>query len=169
MICLVEHCEQPREAKGYCEKHYRRWRKYGDPLTRQRDWNNYFLVADTGCWEWQGTVTSSGYAKSAGVFVHRLMYESHVAPIPDGYEVDHLCRNTSCVNPAHLEAVTPKVNKLRSTSPWANNARKTHCDNGHAFTPDNIYVWQNRRHCKTCKRERQNAARGLARQLVPAQ
>jgi hypothetical protein len=72
-----------------------------------------------GCWIYTGTLDKDGYATFSmhGVGtrrVHRLMYEAKVGPIPDGMEIDHLCRVRNCVNPKHLEAVTRRENSLRS-------------------------------------------------------
>lgn len=65
-------------------------------------------------------------------------------PISDGLQIDHLCRNTWCVNPTHLESVTPKVNTLRSNAQSAINARKTHCNRGHPLSGSNISVKRTR-------------------------
>jgi HNH endonuclease len=72
---------------------------------------------DTGCWLWQRSLMTSGYARvfregrtRAG---HREYYERHIGPIPDGLELDHLCRNRRCVNPGHLEPVTRTENIRR--------------------------------------------------------
>ena len=96
------------------------------------------------CWVWRAGRTPKGYGKfyigHVAVYAHRVVYESAFGRIPDGFEIDHLCRNPSCVNPAHLEAVTRRVNALRGFSPPAMNARKTHCPRGHAYTTENTKV-----------------------------
>jgi HNH endonuclease len=108
------------------------------------------------CWEWQGCWASDGYGKvqldGRGVGAHRVAWELTNGPIPAGLTIDHLCRNRRCVNPAHLEAVTQQVNVLRGTSSAAVNARRTHCVNGHEFTPENTYLYNDgrRRVCRTC-------------------
>jgi hypothetical protein len=79
-----------------------------------------------------------------------------VGPIPEGLTIDHLCRVRHCVNPAHLEAVSERVNILRGNGAGARNARKTHCVKGHAFTPDNLYRdYQGYRRCRRCHIDRQ--------------
>ena len=69
------------------------------------------------CWIWTGSTNGCGYGETseAGkkVYTHRLMYERHVGPIPEGKDIDHLCRNRACCNPAHLEPVTRQENLLR--------------------------------------------------------
>ena len=71
----------------------------------------------TDCWIWSGTLNNKGYGRVAiagkGQYAHRAMYEQEVGPIPDGYEIDHLCRVRACINPAHLEAVTHSENLRR--------------------------------------------------------
>lgn len=105
----------------------------------------------TGCWDWQLTKTSQGYGRKTvkGVkqFAHRLYYEKFVGPIPEGLSIDHLCRNPSCVNPAHLEPVTHQENMRRT--------RRSHCRNGHEFTPENTYVnpSSGSRNCRVCMTE----------------
>lgn len=117
-----------------------------------------------GCWVWQrGRHKDSGYAvitvNDRQRLAHRVSYETFVGPIPDGLTIDHLCRNTSCVNPEHLDPVTMRENALRGTSPAAANARKTTCQEGHPF--DRVDP-TGRRICRTCKAARQRARRAAA-------
>jgi hypothetical protein len=126
-----------------------------------------------GCWLWSGFIKPNGYANFAvggkgqqkGSGAHRWNYERHVGPIPEGWQVDHLCKVPHCVNPAHLEAVPPHVNNARSESPSARNMRKTHCPQGHPLEGDNLhpsYLRRGQRKCRTCHREaaaRNNAKR----------
>lgn len=118
------------------------------------------------CWIWHGTLAAHSYGQLSvdgrNVIAHRFAYELLRGPIPAGLQIDHLCRNPRCVNPDHLEPVTAKENILRSNAPSAVLARRTHCNNGHPFTPDNIY-WHNRpngqrhRMCRTCALAKQKA------------
>jgi hypothetical protein len=121
-------------------------------------------VTDT-CWLWTGARTTSGYgnfyvAPGSPVVAHRVAFELLLSPIPDGMQLDHLCRVRLCVNPDHLEPVTSAENNRRSTSPTAVNARKTHCIYGHEFTDENIYVPPKKpthRYCRECIRIRKRA------------
>lgn len=110
------------------------------------------------CWLWRGAVNSRQYGcfgagRSKSVLAHRWSYEHHVGPIPRGLQIDHLCRVTTCVNPAHLEPVTARVNVRRGTSGAAENAKKTSCIHGHELAGANLYTRRDgRRQCRTCKR-----------------
>ncbi len=117
------------------------------------------------CWLWKGAISGPGYGMisvhNSSQYVHRLMYEIAIAPIPAGKVVDHLCRVRSCGNPAHLEVVSNRENVLRGSGISAINARKTHCKRGHEFTPANIY-WSSdgrRRKCKPCALARSKQGR----------
>lgn len=112
---------------------------------------------NSGCWLWTGAVNPHGYAKiridGTDWLGHRLAYELFVGPIPRGLELDHKCRVRSCINPDHMEPVTGRENILRGESVSAQNARKTHCNHGHKFMPENTYVYPNgHRVCRACKR-----------------
>ena len=121
----------------------------------------YHTPALGPCWLWTGAKHNLGY----GLFrtgelryAHRVAYMLAGGVILDGFDIDHLCRVRACVNPAHLVAVTHKENVLRGRTIAARNARKTHCPQGHEYTPENTYVERTRygtgRKCKACQRER---------------
>lgn len=109
-----------------------------------------------GCWIWCGTVDKNGYGyiKAGGDtklnrLVHCVSYEHYKGAVPVGLEIDHLCRNPSCVNPDHLEAVTHQVNMSRG-----HNAIKTHCPHGHEYSARNtLYQPNGGRLCRLCRNE----------------
>lgn len=116
-----------------------------------------FAVDEAGCWIWQGGRNGKGYGavNVAGRVrsAHREVYGALVTPVPDELTLDHLCRVHACVNPAHLEPTTSRENTLRSPQTIAGiHARQTHCKHGHEFTPDNTYLYEGRRYCRTCQR-----------------
>ncbi len=106
------------------------------------------------CWEWTGTLNESGYGiiniDGRMYRAHRLMWVWRRGPIPEGLVIDHLCRNRSCVNPAHMEVVTHRVNILRGNGASARQARKTHCVRGHEFTTENTLIYRAGRRCRAC-------------------
>lgn len=112
-----------------------------------------------GHWRWSGPKTAElgrwgrgGYGKYAGTVAHRITYQLLVGVIPDGYQLDHLCGLPECVNPDHLEPVTPQENTLRS--------KRDECSHGHPLTADNIRLRYRAdrpgptRICLTCQRGR---------------
>lgn len=131
----------------------------------------YRRIDEQNCWNWTGAIVN-GYGhigirigdKTKNKKVHRVAYEHWVKPIPEGLTIDHLCRNTRCFNPDHLEPVTMAVNVRRGTSPSAKNRWKTHCIRGHEYSPDNTYVPPNgQRVCRTCRADREVQQRSLRR------
>lgn len=127
-----------------------------DAELESRVWSRVNKGAPGGCWLWTGSTDTHGYAKfkvdGRSVVGHRWFYERLVGPIPAGLQIDHLCRVRHCVNPGHLEPVTPRENTLRSSNYAAQNAVKTHCAEGHPYDDANTYRWRNTRCCKTCRR-----------------
>jgi hypothetical protein len=122
-----------------------------------------------GCWEWSRPLRDvSAYPKIMYHGKHRqasrVAYELLVGPIPEGMQLDHLCRNRICLNPLHLEPVTPKENVRRGTGPCADHGRQTHCQHGHEFTPANTYYARNgrKRECRACHNLRSIGRRRLA-------
>lgn len=175
--CLIDNCEMPARSRGYCNIHYMRWYQYGDPLaggplrstvtTLNRFHAGYIINPETGCWNWTKKKTKGyGALKINGktVSAHRFAYLTFIGPIPNGYQLDHFeCNNPPCCNPYHLRATTPRENTLRSNAISAQNARKTHCCNGHEFNQANTRIVQTnsgiRRICKVCAREYMRARR----------
>jgi hypothetical protein len=116
-----------------------------------------------GCWLYGGALMADGYARvkdassDRALLVHRVTYEALVGPVPDGLVLDHLCRVRHCVNPQHLEPVTNVENIRRGFR--ARLGDRTHCAEGHEFTPENTTFQQRRRKsgvsltpiCRTCK------------------
>lgn len=117
------------------------------------------LDSDTGCWLWT-PIRKDGYAlgywEGRRPLAHRLVWELLIGPIPEGLQLDHVkergCLHKNCVNPSHLEPVTPLVNTRRS----AGNNSRTHCPKGHEYTKENTLLSSRRLHreCKRCKYER---------------
>lgn len=93
-----------------------------------------------GCYEWQGHLSKDGYGsfrvKGQYYKAHRYAYTLYVGEIPDGFEIDHLCRNRACVNVDHLEAVTKSVNQQRGLRGDL-RVSISHCKYGHEYTPEN--------------------------------
>lgn len=112
-----------------------------------------------GCLLWAGQASNGGYgrfliSRKNVVQAHRFAYEHERGPIPPGLHVDHLCRVRCCVNPTHLEPVTPRENLLRGNSLAAIVVRTNTCKHGHLLTGDNVLVRKRGRgrECVECKR-----------------
>ena len=139
----------------------------GKPKKRKPAINRFMekvSIQDNGCWEWVGAKIPRGYGrfgwfdevkqKHITGYAQRWSYEYYIDEIPKGLVIDHLCKNTSCVNPHHLEIVTQKENIHRSDGPSAIAAKQTHCVNGHPFDEENTYHWNGERRCRACGRMR---------------
>lgn len=114
------------------------------------------------CWIWTGAKNPRGYGnigfKGKTYKAHRFVYERLVGPIPEGMTLDHLCFNSLCVNPEHLEPCTNAENNRRGNSLSAQRARQTHCVNGHEFNEKNTGTRarpQGGRVCRECARLRE--------------
>lgn len=117
------------------------------------------------CWPWPGTVNSHGYGqfswfgpneelpRRTQANASRVAFHLMNGAVPDGFHVDHVCRNRRCVNPSHLRAVSPRDNYLLGVGPSAENARKERCVRGHSLSGENLYARNGRRHCRACRAE----------------
>lgn len=106
-------------------------------------------VLTEDCWHWKGGKSDTNYGftnlhrRKAGA--HRVMYRILAGPIPKGMDLDHLCFNSLCVNPAHLEPVTRGENRIRAA------ARRTCCKRGHKYTSETTRIGhKGERNCKIC-------------------
>ena len=124
---------------------------------RARFWAKVRKDEGTGCWEWTAARTVGGYGRFTAhkgyspALTHRYAYEMLVGPIPVGMQLDHLCRNRSCCNPAHLEPVSHAENQRRGAGFAGRAVRQTHCIHGHEF--DGVDE-KGARRCGTCARRR---------------
>lgn len=127
------------------------------------------VIRDTGtdCWHWRGGhFKKTGYAifnvkctdgKWRPTVAHRVSYLIRWGQLPFA-DTDHDCRDHGCVNPAHLEATSRRINFLRGGHMTAISVAMNRCDKGHEFTDENTYVRKSgKRECRACMRTRDNA------------
>lgn len=169
--CEVEGCAgATRNVRtGVCEMHFQRMKKHGtyeptaSSIVPLEDRFARYATRGEGCWIWTGPVDSKGYGRllvggrgGTAIGAHRIAYELHIGPIPDGLDLDHLCRTPLCVNPAHLEPVTRGENTRRGVALQRRSdkaAARTECGKGHEFTPENTYRDpKGHRRCRACER-----------------
>ena len=172
--CSITGCHLPIfvKSRGWCRRHYYRWWNHGDPLaaayTRDKgtDLQRWWAKVDTSgdCWLWTGSLDKGGYGqfdtiaddgKHTNHRAHRWGFIQLVRDLRDEEELDHVCRVHACVrpHPKHLEPVTHAENVARGNA-GNHNAAKTHCKQGHEFTPENTYINPSRggRECRACNK-----------------
>ncbi|MFJ4997125.1 HNH endonuclease [Microbacterium sp. NPDC088619] len=134
--CMFEGCDKRSRARGLCEAHYRQLMKgqelrplFSDRVKPSATLSERLAIytrKSEGCWEWMGGHNRFGYARmkwnGTGTSVYRVVWESEHGPVPRGMHVDHMCRNKGCVNPAHLQVVTPKENGENASLSKANTS-----------------------------------------------
>jgi hypothetical protein len=146
-----------------------------DASIEARFWPKVDTDNPSGCWIWTAATNGLGYGvlwlgHDRRGYAHRIAYELFRGPIPDGLDLDHLCRRPSCVYPWHLQAVTHRVNVRRGNAPSARIARSGRCSYGHLRTPTNTRTRDGKTFCRPCQarwareaRQRRAVERSLAR------
>ena len=187
--CAAEGCDQLAAAKGMCGMHYQRVLRHGDPLVRERSWGGtveeklWFRTTveaapegaevETDCWVSHRGVYDRERPDGGGNYrgikvdgvqrtVHLTAYLYLVGPVPEGHQIHHRCHRKECWRPDHLVALTP-VEHRRLHLP-----RKTHCPQGHEYTPENAREYVDKkgyltRFCRACERERSRLRKARAR------
>jgi hypothetical protein len=128
---------------------------------------------ETPCWIWTWRLNKAGYGLfgitrmgfRTEAFAHRAAHMLFVGQIPEGFEIDHKCRNRACVRPEHLQLLTHRDNILVGHTFAAVNYSKTHCPQGHEYTPENTYTYRRMRQCRTCRKVRIDEWNKKERQL----
>jgi len=181
-VCTVPDCERPAYHRTWCGRHYSRWYVHGDlnyvrPTSEELFWakvDKNGPIPDYAphlgpCWIWTRGLSNGygswAYGPKADPIrggAHRYSYEISVGPIPEGLDLDHLCRIPACVNPTHLEPVTSAENTRRGTR----HNLHPYCRYGHPYDEANTYIVPSTgaRQCRECNRtqvdRRSNSASG---------
>lgn len=120
--CEVDGCSRPQHGRGLCKRHWQQERRTGAPTSPPATdafWAKVDKDGPGGCWLWTGYTSPRGYGDTGRYglsrtrLAHRIAYELTLGRIPEGMQLDHLCRVRRCVNPEHLEPVTPRENIAR--------------------------------------------------------
>lgn len=130
------------------------------PSLRDRLLKNIAIDLKTGCWQWQKPLADPGYGRLTHnyktVYAHRLAWETFRGPIPEGCEIDHLCRNRGCCNPDHLEPVRHQINMQRAYAAIPDDVRTSRrlkfCKRGHPREGDNFVIAHYGSRCRACHR-----------------
>ena len=169
--CAFPNCNREFDSRGLCKIHAQQQRTTGrtwmigskiisaDKTVAERIplWKARSITNDRGCWLFQGSLTTAGYG-SISVrnekkrYLHTIVWEYFNGPVPEGKELDHVCRNRNCWNPdsQHLEPVTHLENVRRG----AGHGRETHCPSKHPYDSKNTYIAKDgSRHCRACRRD----------------
>lgn len=117
------------------------------------------------CWVWMASRTATGYGTFQGRRAHGWSYETYVGPIPEGLELDHLCRNRACVRPDHLEAVT-RTENMRRALPFRRSFRRETCERGHPLDEGYVRLDTGQRMCRQCSNERRRTATGTSKYIT---
>lgn len=178
LICCAGHPITPDNAKPTktgirCRECHRAYnRRYYERRKQQqgRFWKRAKVIPDArfwtliqkdgedGCWQWVGLLDGAGYGVFARYAAHRVAYETLVGPIPPGLQLDHLCVNPPCVNPAHLEPVTSYENTRRARLRSEGIDLNVTCKQGHPWTPETTgRTGEGYRFCRECSRVRSAA------------
>ncbi len=158
--CSVEGCEKKQYRRGFCQPHYRRALKFGTIPKREvlPPAGRFFAKVDksgpahpelgTPCWLWTGSLQEHGYGhfrwEGKVRRAHRFAYVAFKGEIPEGLDVDHKCNVRRCVNPDHLQLLTPQENIARRVNA---QSKRTHCPRGHLYDLTDRFGY---RGCRTC-------------------
>ena len=189
--CSLRGCTCPVRARGWCNKHYRRWLRTGDPAQvvweRGNPEANFWAKVDrrshAECWPWTGSIGPDGYGRFVAGgerLAHRFAYALFFGPVLGGSDVDHMCHNVDttcvgghtclhrrCVNPSHLRAIPERANRrlarpgLRGKHLAEHQRAKTSCPRGHVYDEANTYV--DKRGSRNCRACAREKARAADR------
>lgn len=181
-ICNIEDCSKAVFRRSWCSTHYSRWLRHGEPRYKitgtllqsmKRFWLNTDFNSLYECWHWNGRTDKNGYGRlnfrskdfnKNDMAAHRLSYMLFAGELNPKLVINHICHNTLCVNPLHLEQITLSEN---SKDRWHDNSWKTHCKHGHIFDKKNTRTAKRldriTRVCRKCSSLNSNKYRNKVR------